>query len=330
MTRLKDPDLMRDLHEQWAETGCAICSYEPSPDAPDGFRLEMHHVIPRSQGGPDAPWNLVALCGGLTENRCHQRVTEHVYEIARNDAGILVWRDRRAGGQLWKRLRFTAKYSQLVPPENPPAGGSDGSAVDDTPPGVDVAEPEPYSDAPGVSEDPSRVERSAVVTVPAAAAERQPSPEDSPEERASQIRERVTAAKRLTMEAAILLNHAALRNDHVALGVSWKDFYSSLGLERSTVSKMIAAARALGEEWTALTPTAREHVSLEAAYQGALLVKAGWTAGDAIDAVVANPTSRLIALRTGDEPTERCRCTCASCGREVWHDRASPGAGRPE
>jgi hypothetical protein len=59
-------------------------------------------------------------------------------------------------------------------------------------------------------------------------------------------------------------------------------------------------------------------------------VKAGWAAGDAIDAVVANPTSRLIALRTGDEPTERCRCTCASCGREVWHDRASPGAGHPE
>jgi hypothetical protein len=320
MSRVKDAPLMHELKELWREFGCAICGRGTDEAPPEGFDVELHHVVSRGQGGPDAAWNVVGLCGGLTENRCHQKVTEHVYEIRRNDQGILVWRDRRAGGQLWKSLRFIPQFSQI-----PPAGGSDASAVDDTPPGVDVAEPEPYSDAPGVSEDPSRVERSAVVTVPAAAAERQPSPEDSPEERASQIRERVTRSKRLLMEAAILLRHAYERGDHAALGVTWVDYYSSIGLERSNVSKMLQAAKVLGAEWQQLTPKAREHVSVESLYQASRLVtEADWAPDAAIDAAVANPTSRLIALRTGDEPAAKCRCTCENCGRELWHERAQP------
>lgn len=321
--RHHDPELLGELKDAWREFGCAICGSSVGEAPPGGYDVELHHLTKQRH---DYAWAIVGLCGGLTENRCHQKVTENVYEIRRNDQGILVWRDRRAGGQLWKSLRFITKYSQI-----PPAGGSDGSAVDDTPPGVDVAEPEPYSDAPGVSEDPSRVERSAVVTVPAAAAERQPSPDDSPELRAAQIRDRVTRSTRLLMEAAILLRHAYERQDFQALGVSWTDYYTSIGLERSNVSKMLQAARVLGGHWQELTPAAREHVSIEQLYQASRLVtETGWTPEAAIDAAASNPTSRLIALRTGDEPAAKCRCVCGTCGREIWHERSQPSTGSGE
>lgn len=319
MSRVKDPDLMHELKDLWREFGCSVCGRGTDEAPPEGFDVELHHVIARSKDGPDAAWNIVGLCGGLTENRCHQQVTENVYEIQRNEQGILVWRDRRAGGQLWKSLRFIPQHSQIPPP-----GGSDGSAVDDTP-GVDAAEPEPYSDAwseePVASEDPPREEGAALVLEPTGAA---PTPDDSPELRATQIRDRVTAAKRLTMEAAILLLAAYDRGDHGLLGVAWPDYCGSLGLERSTVSKMLSAARTLGDQWIALAPAAREHIALEGLYQGSLLVtRAGWDPEAAIDAVVSNPTSRLVALRVGDEPTERCKCRCETCGKEdVWHDRA--------
>lgn len=34
--------------------------------------LEVHHIIPRSQGGPDDEWNLITLC-----RECHRAITEN-------------------------------------------------------------------------------------------------------------------------------------------------------------------------------------------------------------------------------------------------------------
>ncbi len=324
MTRVKDPELMRELHDVWTEeTGCAICSYMPSPEAGPGWALELHHVQPRSQGGPDAAWNIIALCGGLTENRCHQRVTEHVYEVQRNEQGFLVWRDRRAGGQLWAPVRFTPKYSQL-PPESP-AGATDVSNGEAPPTTFEPAATPDDSTAPpsGSSSDyPPQGHHTPETVALESAVSGAPSPDDPPEVRAAQIRERVTTTKRLLMEAAILLRYAYERDDHAALGVSWVDYYGSLGLESSNVSKMLAAARVLGDEWQGLTASAREHVSVEQLYQASLLVTRNeWSPASAIDAAVSNPTSRLIALRIGDEPAEKCRCVCPECQRELFHDR---------
>jgi len=44
---------------------CLICG--------DAWRVELHHVISRAQGGDDVPANLVPLCA-----EHHRRITEHV------------------------------------------------------------------------------------------------------------------------------------------------------------------------------------------------------------------------------------------------------------
>ncbi len=35
------------------------------------WNTEVHHIIPRSQGGPDKEWNLITLCPS-----CHNKITE--------------------------------------------------------------------------------------------------------------------------------------------------------------------------------------------------------------------------------------------------------------
>jgi len=316
--RHKDADLLGELKLLWREFGCAICGSPVAAVPPDGFDVELHHVDNKPRH--DYPWNIVGLCGEMTDGQCHHLVTTNVYEIRRNDRGFLVWRDRRAGGQLWAPLRFVPTYSQV-----PPAGATAESNGEATPPPVEpVAETDAVHPPDGsTSDDPPQVPQPAVVAVDPATAG-PPSPDDPPEVRAGQIRERVTRSKRLLMEAAILLRHAYERDDHQALGVSWADYYSSLGLESSNVTKMLTAARVLGDEWQQLTPAAREHVSVEQLYQASLLVTRNeWGTGAAIDAAVSNPTSRLIALRTGDEPADKCRCSCPNCGRELYHDRGA-------
>jgi hypothetical protein len=312
--RHRDPELLAVLKAEWRSFGCAICGRPTDPEPPGGFDVELHHLSNKPRD--DYAWNIVGLCGGLTENRCHQLVTENVYQIQRNEQGFLVWKDRRAGGQLWQALRFIPSYSQIPP-------GASASLNGDAPhprePERETEAEPPTAAHAHASADPQARGASLVLEQ---ASDAPPSPDDSPELRASQIRYRVNASKRLTMEAAILLNHAALREDHVALGVSWSSYYAALGLERKMVQRMLAAARTLGDQWAALTPAVREQVGLEAVYQGSLLVtKENWHPAEAMSAAVANPIAHLISLRTGDEPSERCMCECPKCGREVWHDR---------
>ena len=46
----------------------ACCNCEACHACIVGAKLEVHHVIKRSQGGPDTPDNCIALC-----RRCHDR-----------------------------------------------------------------------------------------------------------------------------------------------------------------------------------------------------------------------------------------------------------------
>lgn len=41
---------------------CRLCN--------TGFGVSLHHLVPRSLGGDDLPWNLVSLCGSGTTG-CH-------------------------------------------------------------------------------------------------------------------------------------------------------------------------------------------------------------------------------------------------------------------
>ena len=42
------------------------------PECRSGFNVEGHHIQPCSQGGPDAYWNLIALC-----RKCHRSKGVH-------------------------------------------------------------------------------------------------------------------------------------------------------------------------------------------------------------------------------------------------------------
>lgn len=59
--RIKDPGLFKRLHAQGGT--CALAD-DPVYDCRSS--LNLHHVLPRSQGGDDVEANLVWLCGSGT------------------------------------------------------------------------------------------------------------------------------------------------------------------------------------------------------------------------------------------------------------------------
>lgn len=61
MARVRDPALIRILHLDPTKE-CVLCGVVE--------RLELHHVLPRAQGGGDVHDNLVFLC-----HECHRRIT---------------------------------------------------------------------------------------------------------------------------------------------------------------------------------------------------------------------------------------------------------------
>lgn len=98
---------MNELKEAWRVFGCAVCGRTvPEEGAGSGFDLEMHHTVNRSQGGHGSLQ--IGLCGGLTPNRCHQRVTENRLAIVLEDVdGAIEWPGAEAAwvqGPAWVDL----------------------------------------------------------------------------------------------------------------------------------------------------------------------------------------------------------------------------------
>jgi len=50
MKRIENPELLRQLHGRKCEISSCVKAGE------------VHHIITRSRGGPDVPWNLMTLC----------------------------------------------------------------------------------------------------------------------------------------------------------------------------------------------------------------------------------------------------------------------------
>ena len=92
---------------------CRVCRGAP-PN-------ELHHLVPRSQGGDDVCANLVPLC-----HRCHERVTRYDREACAELRKSLTWRDPRSNhplesgdeytyvvgkmGEGWLESRYPVKY----------------------------------------------------------------------------------------------------------------------------------------------------------------------------------------------------------------------------
>src|SRR4051794_30594744 len=86
------------LSDAWQRFGCAICGHVVERKAESGFYIELHHVVPRSQGGGDEPENLMGLCGELLPQKCHWRVTTNRLKISWEEVvDGYIWTDTRTG-----------------------------------------------------------------------------------------------------------------------------------------------------------------------------------------------------------------------------------------
>ncbi len=101
--RIKDPDLMRLMHaEQGRE--CAITG--------SAVAIELHHVLPRSQGGDDVRANLVFL-----HRKVHQAITvndpvalkllgEHIWDERADTIAYLVYKLGKDRAVDWMQRRL--------------------------------------------------------------------------------------------------------------------------------------------------------------------------------------------------------------------------------
>lgn len=54
------------LSRQWR---CQHCRRKGDGDGSRGVRLTIDHIVPKSKGGPLAPWNLAVLCSDCNEEK---------------------------------------------------------------------------------------------------------------------------------------------------------------------------------------------------------------------------------------------------------------------
>ena len=77
--RTKDPDALKSYHQDHAY--CEVCG-DPV--------FQVHHIVYRSQLGPDAAWNFIALC-----EKCH--AAAHGVAAHQLRLGFLI--DKMMGGE---------------------------------------------------------------------------------------------------------------------------------------------------------------------------------------------------------------------------------------
>lgn len=68
------------LYKFFTEGTCA------HPDCTSGVGVEVHHILPFSQGGPDQYWNYVSLC-----RKCHMKNRFHS-QHKENDVELYTWK----------------------------------------------------------------------------------------------------------------------------------------------------------------------------------------------------------------------------------------------
>lgn len=110
------------IREGFAHEVCVTCALGP---------VELHHIIPRSQGGDDTPENLVALC------RAHHTMLEgHEpgWEQVAAQIRVYVCQDHDRWhycmGTLAKATRFDRRYPYVMGPNGPTLNRSCGKPVE--------------------------------------------------------------------------------------------------------------------------------------------------------------------------------------------------------
>jgi hypothetical protein len=316
MSRVKDPGLLRELHAIWDEWGCACCGLNPGPSAPPGIALELAHVVRRSQGGPDTADNILGLCPDH-----HHAYDLYRLAIKRNDRGVLVWLDSSPGGLVYQPCRIPPEVVEMIAATNGDAGGwnvshetvePEAEVVSDEPP--PVLDQEITGAALSVSHTGDPVPAAAPVDL------YEPS---GPEERYARLTFLLKRSRHDRLLATLHLHEAWKRQEWEQLGTTWPDYYDGLGLEKSTVSKMLRVGQVFSDLWRGLPEADQALLSVERLYLAARLAdRDQLTPSAALAEAVANPTSQLVAQLKGDEPADRCEHhECPNCGGSIWHNR---------
>jgi len=142
------------------------------------------------------------------------------------------------------------------------------------------------------------------------------------EQRYTALRGLVRRSERDRLAAAMLLWEAREQRDHEHLDQTWPEYVSGAGLSKSAASKMLKAADVFRGQWLQLAQVDQADLNLERVYLASRLVtEQGLATMAALHEAVANPSHQLVAQLRGDEPADRCECTCPECGRKVNHIR---------
>lgn len=66
----RDPEVARKAKQRASDARCECCGELGFETDAGGHYLEAHHVVPLNCGGPDAVWNVVAICS-IDHRRAH-------------------------------------------------------------------------------------------------------------------------------------------------------------------------------------------------------------------------------------------------------------------
>ena len=281
------------LSNAWQRFGCAVCATTVATSAEQGWRIELHHITPRSRGGGDEAENLMGLCGELLPNKCHWRVTTNRVKIAWDEyLGGWVWTEPETGGEgLCRTLS--------------------ASVIDDLDLGRDLP-------------DTTLVKKSQATTIPA---EYLPSPLHAEaglvpaKERFSAITELVVRAERTWLALALLVQAAASLDDFRVLG--FEDIHAwaeAAGISKSTLSKLRTVAVQFEGRWLDLPEQDRNNLSFEGLYYAARMIRMGqWDTEQALHEAVAKSATMLWQEVRDIQKAGRVECVCPVCETKHFH-----------
>lgn len=283
--------LMGAISYAWNRFGCAICGHIPGESAPSGFRIELHHIVPRAPGASverygrdDSFENLMGLCGELTPNRCHWRVTNNKIKIAYEDAVRgYTWTDTATGesdicrfvdGELLRESGLVDGIMEIVEAQEP---------------AMDVGGLETW----------------------AAAVERIPAPHELPEEAQVMARglegakERFVIAQGLWQRAqkdlltiCLIIQQAIANRDWWQLEFdTMEQWADAIGISAPMISKMRSVSRVFGTSWMQLPDVDRAELTVDRLYYAARLVETGYypEPKEALHEAVAQPQRYIYA-----------------------------------
>jgi len=283
---------LTQLSDAWQRFGCAICSHVPSRFALEGSRIELHHILSRAQGGTDDAENLMGLCGELTDERCHWKVTTNRLHISWSEnAKSWIWQTADES-----TLGFCRPLDVTLIDE---VGMSDAL----------VLSRQPLGAAHGITaEVPEQwmPEGTALGTGPQAA-----------QSRFLTARELHTTVERGWLQLSLVLQYGMAHRDHLTLGFrtigEWAD---AIGISKPAMSKLRMVSRTFQGSWLALPKQDQEALSMEGLYLAARMVKLGrWTPEQALSEAVAHPVGYLWRVHEDQRDDRDEFCTCPTCGK---------------